>query len=1192
MNFRSTFRMAALALCCAAGLQAQVSSWNVASGNWSTPTNWTPNGTPANNGTADIFFSNAGTATSNVDTAWTISTIIVEDPQGPLTLTGAEINFSAGSIVNESSSTTTITNMLYSTGAEVFNSGTGTLTLSNSSNSFAAAYVTHGILTDGAPNSFGGGNLLVDSPGQVVVAFNETVANIQNSAGGGSIVIDGGATLSIGVFSAAWSGVISGAGNLEKLAPSTQTLTGTSTYTGTTVIDSGGTIQLGNGTTNGSINSTSGVSGAGSLSFDFSGSVTVPESLTGSLNVVQTAGTTTLSGNNSYSGTTTVNGGTLQAGSTTAFGGTGNSAVSVGSSGTLAIGGFDNQVGSLAGPGTVVLGANTLTVGNIFAGPTVFSGMISGTGGLTMSGYVLDLTNGNTYSGATTVNAGTLEADNSSGFATGTGTITINGGTLQIGNVDNHGAINLNDIADNGGQVAIARTDTMTFPNNISGAGGVEVAGGGTGNVTLSGNNTYSGPTYVYCATLTAGSSTPVGASSDVSLNSSTLNLNSHNISVGSLTADSGSAVLLGSQTLTLTGSLESNFGASMSGTGGLVANGTGEFAILGAVTYTGGTTIGPSGFVSLGINSGPGASMVGNVVDNGIFQFAPYVSDNYLFTGAITGSGQVQVAGSGTVTLENSEGNTYTGITDLISATLTDSVPFAFSPFSRMFLYTGATLLVTQNEAVGDLENGSGGGIVNIASGKTLTIEGVGQPLPFTGTISGAGGVNIDTGPNSQGFGGANTYSGVTTMTSGEIFVASSTVGLPGSITSGPIGTNTLVFNGNAELSSINSNITLANAINLNDFNLDNDDATTNLTITGPISGVGGSITWCTNNLLALTNTNTFTGGVDMREGQLGLGSDTGAGVGGTIILDSGSELYTYGGTGITRTVANPINFTGSEAQLGNSDDNNLVLQGAISGSGAVIFQGGSTGSLTLSPSSNTFSGTFDLSSGTVYAANNNAFGSATEVSLTGSTTLNVENGVTVSNPIFFSGSPNTLAGSGTISSFVAAAGSTVISPSSPSGGPATLAFSNGLTLATGSAIHFDIDDASGTAGTGFSLISVTGGLTLTASANTITFNIVSTDSSGNAANAMNFSSGSSYSWMFATSSSAITTFNPNQFNLVTGGFTNPIGVGSFNVSQTGNNLYLNFTPVPEPSTWALMGAGVAVLAVVGLRRMRLARV
>src|SRR5277367_6645000 len=98
MKLRSTFRMAAIILCSAVVLRAAVSTWNVSSGNWSTPGNWNPTGTPLNDGSAFIYFSTTGTATSNVDTPWAISTIIIQDPQGPLTLTGAEITFSTGSI--------------------------------------------------------------------------------------------------------------------------------------------------------------------------------------------------------------------------------------------------------------------------------------------------------------------------------------------------------------------------------------------------------------------------------------------------------------------------------------------------------------------------------------------------------------------------------------------------------------------------------------------------------------------------------------------------------------------------------------------------------------------------------------------------------------------------------------------------------------------------------------------------------------------------------------------------------------------------------------------------------------------------------------------------------------------------------------------------------------------------------------
>ena len=133
---------------------------------------------------------------------------------------------------------------------------------------------------------------------------------------------------------------------------------------------------------------------------------------------------------------------------------------------------------------------------------------------------------------------------------------------------------------------------------------------------------------------------------------------------------------------------------------------------------------------------------------------------------------------------------------------------------------------------------------------------------------------------------------------------------------------------------------------------------------------------------------------------------------------------------------------------------------------------------------------------------------------------------------------------------------------------------------------MRFELYDANGAAGTGYSEISANGGLSLTAGANTFTFNLVSVDASGNSAAALNFNPANPYSWMFAASSSAITGFNANEFNLITTGFSNSTAGGSFSFTESGNDLVLNFTPVPEPSTWALLGSGLLAVALLGLRR------
>ena len=265
-------------------------------------------------------------------------------------------------------------------------------------------------------------------------------------------------------------------------------------------------------------------------------------------------------------------------------------------------------------------------------------------------------------------------------------------------------------------------------------------------------------------------------------------------------------------------------------------------------------------------------------------------------------------------------------------------------------------------------------------------------------------------------------------------------------------------------------------------------------------------------------------------------------------------------------------------------------TFSGVISGAGGIQLDGANILTLT---GANTYSGTTVIGSGsTIVAGNNSALG-LSSVTLTGGAALNVMNGVTISNPLSFSGSANVLAGNGTFASPVSVDSTIVLLPSaSPGNGPGNLTFSSPLTLATGGAIHFSIYDVNGVAGTGYSLITAGGGLALTASPNSITFNLVSIDSSGNPASAINFNSSNSYSWMFATSSSAITGFNPNQFNLITTGFSNPTNGGTFSFSESGNGLYLNFTPVPEPSTWAMMATGLFAVVPFAIHRRRVSKI
>ena len=133
-------------------------------------------------------------------------------------------------------------------------------------------------------------------------------------------------TLSVGDGDASgtFSGVLAdGAGQLAlaQVGNGTLVLTGDNDYTGTTTINTGGALQVGNGYTTGMLRSGI-VEGNGTLVFDCSDAVTLDSTLSGALNVTQEgAGELTLTGDNSYTGTTTISAcSTLQVGGNNALG--------------------------------------------------------------------------------------------------------------------------------------------------------------------------------------------------------------------------------------------------------------------------------------------------------------------------------------------------------------------------------------------------------------------------------------------------------------------------------------------------------------------------------------------------------------------------------------------------------------------------------------------------------------------------------------------------------------------------------------------------------------------------------------------------------------------------------------------------------------------------------------------------------
>jgi len=688
------------------------------------------------------------------------------------------------------------------------------------------------------------------------------------NATGNANTYSGGTTINGGTFVA-----------LNTLPTSSATGTGPITING----GGGSFLSIGNDTASGYIANVP-ISDNGVIQFARTDTTTFPNTISGTGSIdVQDGGTVTLTGNNSYTGDTAIDAATLKAGSSTALGsGTALSLNYYG--GTLDLNGYDVSVGSVTGgsstyPSYINLGSNTLTVGGI-PGTTTLTTLISGTGGLTLTGPATEttyLTATDTYAGPTVIQSGAILG---LGFSSVAGSIPDTSGISGSGTL------------------LFYEPSALTVSAPITGSLSVTQSSGAAGVVTLSGTNTYTGATTINSGTLEAGSTSAFGNASPVTINGTgELNLNGFNNTIGPLAGSATSTIVLGGATLTIDPPADPTFSGVISG-GTLALTGPGTEILDGANTSITGVNIGATSTLQVGDGATPGASIAGNVANSGALVFEPYSSDNITYSGVISGSGTVTFSGTGQINFSGA--NSYSGQTSLVSGTLTDTAPGSYSPNSVMAVSSSANLQVNYSETILGLQNGTGGGNVAIASGALLDSAGGGVG-DFDGAISGAGSILVSAGV--QGFAGNNTYSGGTIITNdAEIFVGSNTA----------LGTGTITFAGDGPELSPDANVTLSNPIVLN-ATFDNDDGGSNsLTLTGNISG-GSGIAWCAPGTLTLTNgTNSFSGGIDMREGTLVVTAN-GAASGGTITLDSGTTLDV--GNGVT--IGNPLNFTGTAAVL-----------------------------------------------------------------------------------------------------------------------------------------------------------------------------------------------------------------------------------------------------------------------------------
>jgi fibronectin-binding autotransporter adhesin len=177
--------------------------------------------------------------------------------------------------------------------------------------------------------------------------------------------------------------------------------------------------------------------------------------------------------------------------------------------------------------------------------------------------------------------------------------LVLNGFNQTVGSLSGAGSIT-------GGAVPVAvltanQAVARIFSGVIGGSGSndnnLALTKAGSATLTLSGANTYTGPTTVNGGILQASgaASTCFGNLSAVTVNNAaTLDLNGTNQVIGSLAGASTAAmVTLGTGTLTTGGNgTNSTYAGGLSGSGGLTKIGTGTQTLAGTCTHTGNTTV------------------------------------------------------------------------------------------------------------------------------------------------------------------------------------------------------------------------------------------------------------------------------------------------------------------------------------------------------------------------------------------------------------------------------------------------------------------------------------------------------------------------------------------------------------------------------------------------------------------------
>ncbi len=453
----------------------------------------------------------------------------------------------------------------------------------------------------------------------------------------------------------------------------------------------------------------------------------------------------------------------------------GNTSGSI-SGGTLA--------GSASGELIVILPAN-LTISSVIAATAI---TVAGTGTLTV-------TSPNAYTGNTVIDGGALVLANSNAAQTATVGINVNNGlqfasgigTFNIGSLGGSGNLVLANTA--GGAITVVTGENnanTTCSGVISGPG--TLVHNGSGTMVLAAANTFSGGLILGADALVITNSASAGTGSISFAGSSTISVTANMTVPNAFVIESNTTGTINTADYTVA------LAGPITGPGSLNKIGSGTLIVAASNSYSGGTSI-SQGALQLANAAAIQNSTVSINTDNGLL-FSPDIgtfnvgglagsnalalndtsgtpimlvaggnNQDTTFGGAISGSGTLIKAGTGSLDLTGSS-SSWTGGMILDPGSVTVSSDAALGAPSNSITFDGnSTLQADASFALSPSRN------MAISSSTTATFDTKRNTLAIAGAISGSGALAV-VGGGTLVLSGSNDYSGGTVVDAGTLLV------------------------------------------------------------------------------------------------------------------------------------------------------------------------------------------------------------------------------------------------------------------------------------------------------------------------------------------------------------------------------------------------------------------------------------